>query len=213
MAKKIELTQEQTFINWWIFICMKEVIKKLLREGLLNENFLNTPFKGKNILYHSTFIDNLINILTTNEIQANTQQTIKTSLNKDTNNQYNGVSFTRDHSYDYNEFKLIFDGDLIKRDYGKNIVPHDWARNTSSYDIGPKSAPSRKSAPTENSESEEFLVGPLKNVKKYLLGIQLLKPTDSTMEWFRDDEPELFKSFNDVTTNIPFYDMNFKQLK
>lgn len=191
---------------------MKNIIKKLLRES-----FLNTPFKGRNMLFHSTLIDSLVNILTTNEIQAKTKQIINTRLNQNVNKsydieskEYRGVSFTRNQNYNYGDVKLILDGDLIKRDYGKNLAPHDWSRAGASGETSrPKSSPERDNG-FNNYEFEEFLVGPLKNVKKYILGIQLIKDTNSTISWLRDEEPELYKSFLDVTINIPIYDINFK---
>jgi hypothetical protein len=184
---------------------MKEIIRTLLRE-----HFLNTPFKGKNVLYHSTHIDSLVNILNTNEIQPKTEQIINTRLNRDANSKYKGVSFTRNQNHNYGDVKLILDGDLIKRDYGRNIAPHDWSRAGSSGETSrPKSSPKRNNG-FNDYEFEEFLIGPLKNLKKYLLGIQLLKPTDLTMSWLIDEEPELYKSFKEVTINIPIYDMNFK---
>jgi len=198
----------ENLINWNV----------IFNEPILREHFLNTPFKGKNILFHSTRVDSLIIILTTNQIQAKTEQTINTRLNKNINNQYDsetkkykGVSLSRNQNYNYGDMKLILDGDLIKRDYGKNIIPHDWARVTSNKEIGPKSKPERNNW-QDSSESEEFLIGPLKNVKKYVLGIQLLKDTELIINWFIDDEPELWGDFKKTTANIPIYDMNFKPI-
>ena len=191
---------------------MKNLIQQLLHEALIMEDFLKTPFKGKNILYHSTRWYSLVDILGSGEIKPKTKQVIKTSLNNDNNksNDYYGVSFTRKQNYNYGEVKLILDGDLIKQDYGKKMMPYDWAR-VKSDKIGPKSKPER-SGFIGQSEAEEFLVGPLKNVKKYVLGIQLLRDTDLTINSIRDYEPELYKSFKEVAINIPIYDMNFKQV-
>ena len=54
---------------------MDKLIKKLLRESILK-----SQFKGRNILYHSTFIDKVLKIITDNKIEPRTTQKILTKF-------------------------------------------------------------------------------------------------------------------------------------
>lgn len=168
------------------------------KETSLSEQILKSPFKGKNILYHSTkgtFFDQILN---SNQIKASTTQKIKTKLNNNNINnngyqQYNGVSLSRDNNFTFGDFQLILDGDLMKRDYGNKLIPFDFY-----HERGSKSSNRHG-----KNESEEFLVGHLNNVKKYLLGIR-----------YRRDifDVEYLEHLKNRVGNIPLYDKDFNTL-
>lgn len=180
---------------------MKKLIKKLLRE-----NLFKSPFKGQNILFHSTQYDRAINILNDNEIFAATKQTIKTKLNKTNPNynenskNYNGVSLTRDSKLQFGDVQFILDGDLIKRDYGNKLVPFDFF---SSY---------LNKSSLNRSESEEFLIGPLKNIKKYLLGIRIIRVYQSLRSFYEEDR-EGYYIFKESIGRIPLFDEKFNEIE
>lgn len=177
---------------------MKKIIKKLLRESILK-----SPFKGRNILYHSTFIDKLLNILTDNEIKPKTTQKILTKFNGDSK-YYNGVSLTRNVNLVFNDVQLILDGDAIKRDFGKRLVPHDYFAQFGSKT---KSDTSR----SDYNESEEFFIGTLESISKYLLGIRFALSKE-TIEDFKMSEPDFFSTFKEKVGDIPLYNKDFERI-
>jgi len=181
---------------------MKTLIKKLLRE-----NF-NSPFRGRNLIYHSSHIDAVMNMLSINKIEARTTQTIKTKFNKE-DRKYTGVSFTRNKDVVFGDAQLILDGDLIKRDYGNKLIPYDY--------YGGK-APSKSSVTRNNYvESEEFLIGPLNGLSKYILGIR--DSTDNSkigsnmIEYLKTHEPDIFNEFKASIGDIPFFDNKFNRIE
>ena len=182
---------------------MKNIIKQLLREGL-TESILNSPFKGRNLLYHSTFISRVMEIITNNKIEAKTTQKILTKFN-DESKSYNGVSLTRNVNLIFSDIQLILDGDAIKRDFGKRVIPHDYFAQ---FGTKTKADNSR----SDYNESEEFFIGTLEPISKYLLGIRFT-PSSGTIEDFKTGEPELFSEFKEKIGDIPFYDYNFNQIK
>ena len=179
---------------------MKEVIKKLLRESILK-----SPFKGRNILYHSTFIDKVLKIIGDGKIEPKTTQKILTKFNGESKD-YNGVSLTRNVNLIFSDIQLILDGDAIKRDFGKRLVPHDYFAQFGSKT---KADTSR----SDYNESEEFFIGTLEPISKYLLGVRFTPASGTTIEDFKIDEPELFSLFKEKLGNIPFYDSNFTQIQ
>ena len=107
--------------------------------------------KQVGILYHYTTFYNLIKILTTNELQS-----IKTSKI---------VSFTRDkhfHAHSrlgvpIDQCRLVLDGDYIGENY--KVTPYN------DFPFAPRHG--------ENDEREERILGPLRNLDKYLLKVQI----------------------------------------
>ena len=107
--------------------------------------------KQVGILYHYTTFDKLIKILTTNELQS-----IKTSKM---------VSFTRDkHFHAHSRFgipvdqcRLVLDGDYIGENY--KVTPYN------DFPAAPRHG--------QNDEREERILGPLRNLDKYLLKVQI----------------------------------------
>lgn len=184
---------------YMIFIDMKNIIKQLLRESILK-----SPFKGRNILYHSTFIDRILNIITDNKIEPKTSQKILTKFN-DEGKTYNGISLTRNVNLIFSDIQLILDGDAIKRDFGKRLVPHDYFAQ-----FGSKTK--ADNARSDYNESEEFFIGALGPISKYLLGIRFT-PSNGTIEEFKMSEPEIYSSFKEKIGNIPFYDREFNQIQ
>ena len=178
---------------------MKEFIQKLLRESILK-----SPFKGRNVLYHSTFIDRVLKILTDNKIEPKTTQKIQTKFN-DEGKVYNGVSLTRNVNLVFSDIQLILDGDLIKRDFGKRLVPHDYYAQ---FGTKTKADNSR----SDWNESEEFFIGTLEPISKYLLGVRFTSAS-GTIEGFKMEEPEIFSSLKEKLGNTPFYDSDFNQIQ
>jgi len=172
--------------------------------NLLKESILKSPFKGKNILYHSTSIDRILKIITNNEIEPKTTQKILTKFNNDSKT-YNGVSLTRNVNLKFGDVQLILDGDAIKRDFGKKLIPYD---HFSQFGSKTKADSNR----SDYNESEEFLIGALKPISKYLLGIRFMFPKEE-IEEFKTEEPEIFSSLKEKTKNIPIYDLDFNELK
>ncbi len=183
---------------------MKEYIKQLLRESILK-----SPFKGRYILYHSTQIDKGISILNDDKILGASKQTIKTSLNPSNPNynqnskNYNGVSLTRNISIRFSDMQFILDGNLIKNDYGKKLVPHDYFKQYKG-----KSDPNR----SDIYESEEFLIGNIEPLSKYLLGIRFVSVYQKLNDFIIDD-PEGYEILKQSVGDIPIYDENFKLFK
>jgi hypothetical protein len=177
---------------------MDKLIKKLLRESILK-----SQFKGRNILYHSTFIDKVLKIITDNKIEPRTTQKILTKFNGESR-EFNGVSLTRNINLNFSDIQLILDGDAIKRDFGKRLVPHDYFAQ---FGTKTKSDSTR----SDWNESEEFFIGTLEPISKYLLGIRFTT-SSGTIEDFKISEPEIFYQFKEKIGNIPFYDSNFNQI-
>ena len=171
---------------------------------LLIESILKSPFKGKNILYHSTSIDRILKIITNNEIEPKTTQKILTKFTNDSKT-YNGVSLTRNVNLKFGDVQLILDGNAIKRDFGKKLIPYDYF---SQFGSKTKADSNRN----HYNESEEFLIGALKPISKYIKGIRFMFPEEE-IEEFKTDEPEIFSSLKEKTQNIPIYDLNFTELK
>ena len=104
---------------------MRLLIKRLLREGLVNEG-------GSSILYHFTNIDRLINILENNEMYLT--PTISSSNEKKmSKDKYYFLSLTRtkstSHGYgtkfkNVNSVRIKFDGSKLTSKY--KIVPIDY---------------------------------------------------------------------------------------
>lgn len=171
---------------------------------------VKSPFKGKSLLYHSTTYDRAINVIKDNQIYGASKQTIRTKLSPDNpfyNEQsktFSGVSLTRDWRLDFSDVQFILDRDLIARDYGKKLVPFDF--------FNP--ADKRKGDPERNDvhEAEEFLIGDLNNVSKYLLGIRIME-VYSTLQGFIEDDYEGYLIFKKVVGKIPVYDKNFKEIR
>jgi len=156
---------------------------------IIKESILKTSFKGKNILYHSTYIDKILNIISNNEIEPKTTQKILTK-------------FT---SLKFGDIQLMLDGDLIKRDFGKKLIPYD---HFSQFGSKVKSNNTR----SDYNESEEFLIGALNPISKYLLGIRFMFSKEE-IEEFKTEEPEIFSLLKQKTENISIYDINFNEVK
>ncbi len=171
---------------------------------IIKESILKTSFKGKNILYHSTYIDKILNIISNNEIEPKTTQKILTKFTSD-DSSYNGVSLTRNANLKFGDIQLMLDGDLIKRDFGKKLIPYD---HFSQFGSKVKSNNTR----SDYNESEEFLIGALNPISKYLLGIRFMFSKEE-IEEFKTEEPEIFSLLKQKTENISIYDINFNEVK
>jgi hypothetical protein len=76
---------------------MDKLIKKLLRESILK-----SQFKGRNILYHSTFIDKVLKIITDNKIEPRTYQ----PSDFITQIPYEAKSSSDEDAYDLNQLQM-----------------------------------------------------------------------------------------------------------
>lgn len=169
------------------------------------ESILRTNLRGRNLLYHSTQLFNLFQILDQDTIQARTGQAIKTKLSpknpeyfddEEFGGSYGGVSLTRDPEFLYGDFQLILNGDALRRAY--KIVPYDYFSDSSTRKFARHSS---------LNEFEEFLIGPLKHVRRYLVGLRIKSDyelTDSGVETIMDLQKRLARF------NIAVYDEDFK---
>ena len=171
---------------------------------LLKESILRTNIKGQNMLYHSTNNDKIINILKSNSLVAKTTQKIKTKFVKNNvtgydGEYYNGVSLTRDSEFFYREFMFILNGDLLKRDFGKKLIPFDYF----------KSDGNKTKRSGDQFEKEEFLVGNISNLNKYLIGFRM--KWGYSLQELNVIEREFFQNYIQ-SNNIPVYDREWNNI-
>jgi hypothetical protein len=123
--------------------------------------------KQVGILYHYTTFYYLIKILTSNELRS-----IKTSKM---------VSFTRNkHFHAHSRFgipvdqcRLILNGDYIGENY--KVIPYN------DFPVAPHRG--------QNDETEERILGPLRNLDKYLLKVQIFK---GRLDYIFENEGNIF---------------------
>lgn len=170
------------------------------------EYIMKTDLKGKNLLYHSTPFQSAIEILKTNTIYGSTGQDIKTKFSSfnqnysDASKTYGGVSLTRNWKFEFGSIQFILNADLLKRDYGKKIVPFDYFSKE-----GHKST-----RQLSKDESEEFLLGDLERLSKYLLGIRIVDEIGFSNDvWDDPDSLEFFRKYIS-RLNIPVYNKQFQ---
>ena len=159
---------------------------------IIDENILKTPFKGKDILYHSTTQYALEDILKSNTLLDRTIQGFKTSNGVV---EKKGVSLTRNYDFKYEIFTLILDGAKIRQNY--KLIPFDYFASPPAGDTiqyTPKNSPKREK---DTIEYEEFVIGSVKNLNKYLLAIRCN---------FESSQKEL-SALNDLI-KVPIYDEN-----
>ncbi len=155
-----------------------------------------------NFLYHNTDFIYFLGILEKNEIFGVTKQTI-------TGKEYKGVSLTRDKNFRYaREFTLILDKDKLKQNY--KIIPFDfWNANKPSQFIKGKGNPERH---VQGIELEEFVIGDIKNLNKYLIGVRI-NYDDTYQEIVNDKEVEnLIGQHLNKFQKIIFLDKNNKKI-
>ena len=133
--------------------------------------------KQVGVLYHYTMIDKLIQILVSNELRT-------TKISK-------LVSFTRDKNFhkhyrfgiNTDHIRLVFDGDKIANNY--KVTP---------YNDFPGST-----RPGTDDETEERIIGPLRNLDKYLIKIQI----------FKEKLYSIFENEDYVTVRMPMSDKQY----
>ena len=192
---------------------------------MLNEHIITSDLKGKNLLYHASSFDGAISILGSNKIEARTLQKFKTreinpkyksDIRGYKDDLFKGVSLTRDSNFKYDVFQFILDGDLIKRDYGKDIMPHDYYNELSTEGAATKSNPERyNSDDGADFESEEFLLGDLNNLRKYIVGIRIVDyigTSDAEIRQLKNDKPEKYKELLKLTHGLKIYDDEFNAI-
>jgi len=171
---------------------MVKTTKQLLRESILR-----TEFKGRNNLYHSTNLGNMIDIIDNNKIIGITKQKVG-------GNEVNGISLTRDYNYGYNrEIQLILDGDKIKNTYGSKLVPIDFFNKHEGSKT--KSDPDRR----DRVESEEFLISDLYPLDKFLIGFRFID--DDTLINLINNDQEGYELIKGKFNDLPVFDSKFIQ--
>jgi hypothetical protein len=138
---------------------LKKFIHTTIRE-YLKESILDRNLRNKNLLYHSTTFNNLLEILNDNVLYGSDMYDygIATSRNKN-------YLF---HMNDYGELKsgegecqLILDRDKIKNNY--RIKPFDWEEYKSVKDKN------------YHQSEDKILTSKIIDIKKYIIGIHLNK--------------------------------------
>ena len=148
------------------------------------------------LLYHCTPAAE--EILRSNEILAKTPHSVRLPYGRtrpgfrpaetDKFNNVYGVSLTRNPFFarrwgSGEGIVLVLDAAKLNRDYRLVAIDH-------------------YNGITQRSESEEFLVGPLKNVKKYLVSIQMSQQTYDEMNEYNDQFIEGHKPY-ELVLNSP----------
>ena len=175
--------------------------------SLLKESILRTNLKGKNVLCHSTPIDKFLGILIDNKIKGLSRQSINHKYSKDNpnynekQNRFFGSCFTRDSELWFNDIQFMLDGDLMKRDFGGDLMPFDFHSDENIHKADPKRL---------TYEKEEFLLGDLYPLDKYLVGMRVV--IESEFQVFLEEGnvtlfQELLSSFNVRLYNTKFQDI------
>ena len=120
----------------------------------IKENLFKTKFKGMNVLYHSTGIMGIQNILKSDfligetwnirlpnnskllsDVNKNLFDAERLELlNKKMKYKIEGISLTRDWFLNYNgSVTLILDKDKLKQKYGRKLQPIDYFGNNNNY--------------------------------------------------------------------------------
>lgn len=144
-------------------------------------------------LYHCTSADSAGKIIHSDILLANTDHSVQLPYGKERPgfrptdvNKYgnvNGVSLTRDPFFarrwgSGEGVVLVFDSTKLRQNY--RLVPFDYYQN-------PK-----------KSEAEEFLVGPVKGVSRYLTGIVMSQQTFDELHEYDDQFIEGHKPYGDL---------------
>lgn len=146
------------------------------------------------VLYHCTAADSAGKIIYTNTILDNTDHNVRlpygktrtgfrpTDINKYDN--VKGVSLSRNPFFarrwgSGEGVVLVLDGEKLRQNY--RIVPFDYYKN--------------------RAEAEEFLVGPLKNVNRYLKSIVMSQKTFDELQEYDDQFIEGHKPYEDILTH------------
>jgi len=175
--------------------------------SLLKESILRTNLKGKNVLYHSAPIHKFLGILVDNKIKGLSRQTIKHKYSKDNpnynekQNKFFGSCFTRDSELWFNDIQFMLDGDLMKRDFGRDLMPFDFHSDENIHKADPK---------RYSYEKEEFLLGDLYPLDKYLVGIRVV--IESEFQVFVEDGNVTLFQEHLKKFNIPLYNDKFQDI-
>lgn len=117
-------------------------------------------------LYHATNMSALVSMLKEDKISGHTIHSargIRPNLKHKHQRQHdNGVSLTRYFEYAMTWGPVVLVLDQRKLAQKHKIVPVDWYYDTSDHSV------------MYREEAEEFVIGDIKNLKRYLLGIQIL---------------------------------------
>lgn len=134
-------------------------------------------------LYHGTSVDSASNILKYNMINGMTQQTAphlsgrkiekyKTGWHDGERHLISGVSLSRNPRIAFNFGPIVFEFDQAKlmQNYKIRPINHFWTRGPANDPHNPARQVAGKNKDWYN-ESEEFLIGSLKEMDKYLISI------------------------------------------
>lgn len=171
---------------------LKKFIKTTFRE-FLNESILDKNLRNKNLLYHSTSFNNLLEILNDNVLYGSDMYDY-------------GIATSRNKNYlfymsDYGELKsgegecqLILDRDKIKNNY--KIKPFDWEEYKSMKDKN------------YHQSEDKILTSKMVNVKKYIVGIHLNKNVNDNYTKLLEKERNFL-----IDNNIIIFDSDWNILK
>jgi hypothetical protein len=154
-------------------------------------------------LYHGTSVARAASIIEDNKLVGKTNHTIINNYKK---NIIKGVSLSRDfkasvylvfHEFDHNSC-VVFEFDQRKLTQRHSVKPLNYYHTTypelngrPTKGLGARRMDSRMHRGEMNNESEEFLVGDIKNVSNYIVKIHVC--SDLTKQHIDKSYPELAK--------------------
>lgn len=171
---------------------LKKNIKTTIRE-FLNESILDKNLRNKNLLYHSTTFNNLLEILNDNVLYGSDMYDY-------------GIATSRNKNYlfymnDYGELKsgkgecqLILDRDKIKNNY--RIKPFDWEEYK------------REKDKNYHQSEDKILTSKIVNIKKYIVGIHLNKNVNNNYTILLEKEKYFL-----INNNIIIFGSDWEILK
>jgi len=149
-------------------------------------------------LYHTTEIETATSIIKDDLIKPFTTQSFATKRNEKISYKFvKGVSLTRSLNFAKafrGEYVIIFEFDQSKLVHNHQIVPFNFF--AAGAEAHGSDSPARFSKKEDNilNEHEEFLVGPIKNVNKYITKIIVTPSVFSQLSTFKNilNHPKLY---------------------
>lgn len=138
---------------------LKKFIKTTFKE-FLNENILDKTLRNKNLLYHSTSFNNLLEILSDNILYGTYMYDYGIATSRNKNYLFYIDEFGEIKSGE-GECQLILDRDKIKNNY--RIKAFDWEEYK------------RLKDKNYHQSEDKILTNKIIDIKKYIIGIHLNK--------------------------------------
>jgi hypothetical protein len=168
-------------------------MKILSVKDFLYENLLNKQFRNKELLYHATFFDNLLEILEDNILYGTVAYDYGISTSRDRNYLFHNNSEFGDIRRGEAECQLILDKRKLKTKY--KIKAFDWEEYK------------RTNNPNLIQSEDKILTGKIKGIKKYIVGIHLNKNVEENYQILLGQESYFIEN-----NNIPIFGKNWEQL-